>query len=111
MAQRGRPKLNGVAKLQRDLTAIWSYNESRDAGEKHSIAVAHAVSEVGKRHPDIKVSETEVKRALAKFQPKGYAETFVVTKIKNGFGLAFGARPKHARINARKRPSLISDQS
>jgi hypothetical protein len=111
MAQRGRPKLNGVTKLQRDLTVVWSYNESRRAGEKHATAVAHAASEVRKQYPEIKISETEVKRTLAKYQPKGYAETFVVTKIKNGFGLGFGARPKHTRINARKRPSAISDQS
>ena len=35
----------------------------------------------------MKVSETEVKRVLAKFQPKGYPKVFTVTKLKNGFGV------------------------
>lgn len=112
MAQRGRPKLNGVTKLQRDLTVVWSYNESRGAGEKHAVAVANAVSEVRKQYPDMKISETEVKRVLAKFQPKGYPQVFTVTKLKNGFGVGFGPRPEHARINAKtKRPSAISNRS
>jgi hypothetical protein len=111
MAQRGRPKLDGLSKLYRDLTVVWSYNESRRAGEKHAIAVANAVSEVRKQYPGMKVSETEVKRVLARYQPKGHPEVFTVTKLKNGFGLGFGARPEHTRINARKRPSATSDQS
>jgi hypothetical protein len=111
MAQRGRPKLNGVTKLQRDLTVVWSYNESRRTGEKHPIAVASAASEVQKQYPGMKASETEVKRVLAQYQPTGYAETFVVTKIKNGFGLGFGARPVHTRINARKRASATTKRS
>jgi hypothetical protein len=86
MAQRGRPKLNGVAKLQRDLTVVWSYNELRRAGEKHAIAVASAASEVRRLYPGMKVSETEVKRVLAKYQPKGYSEVFTVTKLKHRFG-------------------------
>lgn len=107
MAQRGRPKLNGVKKMQRDLTVVWSYNESRRAGEKHANAVASAVSEVRKQIPGMKVSETEVKRALAKLQPKGYPQVFTVAKLKNGFGVGFGPRPEHARINAKtKRPSV-----
>ena len=105
MAQRGRPKLNAVAKLQCDLSAICSYNESRHAGEKHASAVASAASEVRKRYPGMKVSETEVKRVLARYQPKGYPQVFTVTKLKNGFGVGFGPRPEHTRINARKRPA------
>ncbi len=105
MAQRGRPKLNGATKLQRDLTVLWSYNESRRAGEKHASAVASVASEVRKQLPGMKVSETEVKRVLARFQPQGYPEVFTVTKLKNGFGVGFGPRPEHTRINARKRPA------
>jgi hypothetical protein len=108
MAQRGRPKLNSVEKLQRDLTVVWSYNESRRAGEKHASAVASAAAQVRKQHPGMKVSETEVKRVLARFQPKGYPEVFTVTKLKNGFGVGFGPRPEHARINARKHPAATT---
>jgi hypothetical protein len=112
MAQRGRPKLNGITKLYRDLTVVCSYNEWRRAGEKHANAVASAVSEVRKEYPGMKVSETEVKRVLAKYQPKGYPEVFTVTRHKNGFGLGFGPRPEHTRINAKtKRPSAISNRS
>ncbi|MFL6388737.1 MAG: hypothetical protein ACJ71U_14735 [Terriglobales bacterium] len=109
MAQRGRPKLNGVTKLQRDLTVVWSYNESRRAGEKHASAVASAASEVRKQYPGMKVSETEVKRVLARFQPKGYPQVFTVNKLKNGFGVGFGPRPEHTRINARKRPAATTN--
>ena len=109
MAQRGRPKMKGVAKLQRDLTIVWSYNESRRVGEKHAIAVASAATQVRDQYPGMRVSETEVKRVLAKYQPKGNSEAFIVTKLRNGFGLGFGSRPTHARINARKRPPKISD--
>jgi hypothetical protein len=111
MVQRGRPKLNSVEKLQRDLTVVWSYNESRRAGEKHASAVASAASEVRKQHPGMKVSETEVKRVLARFQPKGYPQVFTVTKLRNGFGLGFGPRPEHTRINARKRAAATTNRS
>ena len=108
MAQRGRPKLNDVTKLQRDLTVVLSYNESRRAGEKHASAVASTASEVRKQCPGMKVSETEVKRILARLQPKGYPQVFTVTKLRNGFGLGFGPRPEHTRIKARKRPTATN---
>jgi hypothetical protein len=90
--------------MHRDLTVVWSYNESRRAGEKHVTAVGHAVAEVRKQFPGIKISETEVKRVLATYQPKGYAVTFIATKTPTGFSLGFGARPEYTRINAKKRP-------
>jgi hypothetical protein len=103
MAQRGRPKMSGGQKMYRDLTVVSSYNESRRAGEKHSSAVANAVAEVRKQFPGVKISETEVKRVLATYQPKGYAVTFIATKTRTGFTLNFGARPEYTRINAKKR--------
>lgn len=86
MAQRGRPKLNGATKLQRDLTVLWSYNESRRAGEKHASAVASVASEVRKQLPGVKVSETEVKRVLARFQPKAIQRFLPLPNSRTGLG-------------------------
>jgi len=104
MAQRGRPKMSGGRKMHRDLTVLWSYNKSRRACEKHASAVAYAVAEVRKQFLGMKISETEVKRVLATYQPRGYAVTFIATKTPTGFSLGFGARPEYTRINAKKRP-------
>src|SRR5215475_8915056 len=102
MAQRGRPKMSGMIRLLRDLVVVSSYNESRRSGEKHATAIASAVLKVRSQCPGVKISETEVKRVLARYQPRGYAITWVVTKLRNGFSMGFGARPEHTRINARK---------
>jgi hypothetical protein len=49
-----------------------TYHEARvRGGEKHSAAIREVVSFLKRRNPDIHISETEVKRTLAKYWPKG----------------------------------------
>jgi hypothetical protein len=77
MAQRGRPKLNDVTKLQRDLTVFRSYNESRRAGEKHANAVVSAASEVSEANYPFPSHFPAIAREnpliLAEFCPEGEA--------------------------------------
>lgn len=48
-----------------------AYDEARRRDGKHSAAVTFTVEEVKQRFPKIPISETEVKRILATFRPKG----------------------------------------
>jgi hypothetical protein len=47
-----------------------AYDEARENGEKHSVAVKQTVAVVRQRHPKIRISETGVRRILAKFRPR-----------------------------------------
>jgi hypothetical protein len=72
--RRGRPAKNGVKDLWfllRALTVLHWYREARARGEKHSVAIREAVDLVRQFHPGMPMSETEAKRILAEFQPKG----------------------------------------
>lgn len=51
--------------------AMGAYDEARERGEKHSSAVRYAVDLVKQRDPDGHISETEVKRILAAWRPRG----------------------------------------
>jgi hypothetical protein len=116
MAKRGRPRKNGVQEvwvLFRAFVALEGYNRSRMAGEKYSEALKAGVAEVRQRFPGWPVSLTDVKRALAKFQPKAQplglrvtkpesSHTMVVDDIRferiSDFGV--GPRPTYPRHNA-----------
>src|ERR1039458_7921610 len=50
---------------------MWFYDEARGRKEKHSAAVDEAVKKYRGKFPGVRVSETTVKRALAKYRPKG----------------------------------------
>ena len=47
-----------------------AYDEARKAGEKHIGAVTQSVEVIRRRYPELRISETEVKRILAKFRPR-----------------------------------------
>jgi len=70
----GRPqKSKGVISAQdfaRAGIAMSVYDEARENGQKHSVAVAQSVEFIKQRHPKMRISETEVKRNLAKFRPR-----------------------------------------
>jgi len=55
----------------RAATAMCGYDEARKKGEKHSVAVAEAVDLVREVLPEMPISETEVKRVLAFWRPRG----------------------------------------
>jgi hypothetical protein len=122
MGKRGRPKTNGAMPgwmFVRVVLVLHAYNEARSSGCKHSSAVTEAVATVKKTWSGMPISETGVKRILAKHQPKGDPVAFQVTKIseetpppatteimgvphetrlKPLFSFGFGPRPKYPRI-------------
>lgn len=51
--------------------AMSAYDEAREKGEKHSDAIRQAVDAVRRRNPGMPISETEVKRSLSAFRPRG----------------------------------------
>ena len=51
--------------------AMAAYDEAREKGEKHSAAVRYAVDSLRRISPKLRISETEVKRILSKFRPRG----------------------------------------
>ena len=50
--------------------AMCAYDQARERGEKHSVAVREAVDFVKQRDPGMSISETEVKRTLAASRPR-----------------------------------------
>ena len=47
-----------------------AYDEARERGDKHSVAVRGAVEHLKKSSPGMPISETEVKRILAVWRPR-----------------------------------------
>lgn len=82
---RGRPK------KEEDTIEFWrffragmvmsAYDEARASGEKHSAAVTHAVDHVRQRCSKMPISETEVKRTLATFRPRGSQTILQFTRV------------------------------
>jgi hypothetical protein len=70
---RGRPKKKmGEQVFWRFVRAgsiMCAFDEAREGGEKHSAAITHAVQYVRQHHPEMPVSETELKRILATYRP------------------------------------------
>lgn len=125
MGKPGRPKKNGLQPiwvLQRVTLALFAYERAREAGEKHCVAVREAVKYIRQNAPRMRISETEVKRIVAYWRPKGSTNclrviepgpsynTLSVPVLKNGVAsfsdcrvlyTAFhGPRPTYARANA-----------
>jgi len=70
----GRPrKSKGVISAQdfaRAGIAMSVYDEARENGQKHSVAVAQSVEFTRQHYPEMRISETGVKRILAKLRPR-----------------------------------------
>lgn len=82
MNRRGRPR-NGkkpVWILERVILAVYAYGEARKLGEKHSVAVTEAVKYIRATAPAMRVSETEVKRIMAAWRPRGSPTCLFVSK-------------------------------
>jgi hypothetical protein len=73
--QRGRPKKKGDIKeawqFVRAGIVMSAYDESREKGEKHSVAVRDAVDFLRLYRPEMPICETEVKCTLSTFRPRG----------------------------------------
>jgi hypothetical protein len=123
MNKRGRPKKNGMKPLwmlRRITLVLRGYQKAREAGVKHSVAIQEAVRHVRETEPQMPISETEVRRTLARYRssrlPYGY---FVVEPdptnntitlpggrvIKIGLTVCLVPRVDYPRINASQHPS------
>jgi hypothetical protein len=92
MAKRGRPNKHGAKPgwiLFRSAMVLAAYDKARAKGEKHSAAVAEAVSAVRNQVPEMPISETEVKRVLAEFRSEASEGVLIVTE-----GIAQGSEAK-----------------
>jgi len=71
----GRPRqkegLFSFRDFDRANIAMSLYHEARKNGQKHSVAVAQTVESIKQRYPMVQISETEVKRILAAWSPRG----------------------------------------
>lgn len=71
----GRPRKTEGGFSTNDLvragTVMALYDQARQNGQKHSAAVMQSVELIKQRHPMMRVSETEVKRILAVWRPRG----------------------------------------
>jgi hypothetical protein len=122
MNKRGRPKKNGqmpMWTLRRDTLIIYGYDQARKVGEKHAAAIKEEryVQESDSRMP---ISETEVRRVLARWRPRLKPFGLVVIKpnpsesiltlpngmvFRIGLTAAVGPRPIYPRANAAEKPS------
>ncbi len=69
----GRPPKNGVKEprqFSRALLVIDAYRKFRELGEKRIAAIRETVEAIRRSNPELPISETEVKRVLAEFQPQ-----------------------------------------
>ena len=71
----GRPRKTEGEFSTNDLvragTVMGLYDEARKDGQKHSAAVVQTVELIKERHSMMRISETEVKRILAVWRPRG----------------------------------------
>ena len=105
--------------LGRVTLAVYAYDLATGAGEKHSVAISEAVQYIRHTAPRMRISETEVKRIMADWRPKGSASCLFVDKphpeqsiipvlgrdgeptyATNLYTASVGPRPVYARANA-----------
>jgi hypothetical protein len=71
---RGRPrKKEGTIEFWQFVRAaatMSAYDEARESGQKHSVAVTQAVDSIRRLQPTMPISRTVVKRILAEFRPR-----------------------------------------
>jgi hypothetical protein len=70
MAKRGRPTKNGAKPLwmlRRITKVLRGYQEARATGEKHSVAIKEAIRYLRSEEPWMPISDTEVRRILARW--------------------------------------------
>jgi hypothetical protein len=114
----GRPRKNGLQPhwmWERASLVLFAYDRSRNLGNKHSTAVIEAVTFVREQNPQMPISESEVKRILARLRSKDAKLTPIVTApapgcetktLPNGrilrvkFKVSLGPCPIYPRINA-----------
>lgn len=91
--KRGAPKKNGVLDgivLIRRLETVAAYQKARVDGKTDRVAKELAIESVMQRFPNMKISKSEVERALKELQPneemKAGRDVFVPTLSAFGIG-------------------------
>lgn len=78
---RGRPRKQGDTiksrRFARAAMVMSAYDEARREGQKHSVAIRHAVDTVRNCSPATSISDSEVRRILSTFRPRGSATILV----------------------------------
>ena len=78
---RGRPRKQGDTiksrQFARAAMVMSAYDEARREGQKHSVAIRHAVDTVRNCSPATSISDSEVRRILSTFRPRGSATILV----------------------------------
>jgi hypothetical protein len=104
MRKRGRPAKNGLKDsraLSRVLAVLHSYDQARAEGEKYSVAIDEAIAFVRQLHPTMRISQTEAKRVLGEFRPKG-----ACVILKSEFSVAEGEEARKIRSKMSERGFL-----
>ena len=118
MNKRGRPKKDGYQSfwmIGRETYALYAYQQAREAGQKHFLAVQEAVIFVRQNLPGVPISDTEVRRILAKWRSTRRNHVLSVSKpdpavstitLPNGrvarklYTASWLPRPKYPRTNS-----------
>jgi hypothetical protein len=99
--------------LKRSLLILLEFGRARRREVKHSAAIEETVTVIRCNYPDLRVSETEVKRTLAEWMPRNRETTYLAREPENPDkmhrldGLDYrvivclyvGPRPVYPRIN------------
>jgi hypothetical protein len=83
--KRGRPRKEQDTiefwRFARGAMGTCAFDEARERGEKHSVAIREAVKSVKEHSPGMPFSETEMRRTLKRTRPKG-SETILRVERK-----------------------------
>jgi len=116
MPPRGRPRKNGEKPrwmFERSLFILLEFHKTRNREPKHSAAIRDTVAVIRRKYPELPISETEVKRILAKWMPRDCETAFLVREPANPdamhrlpcgdyrptVSIYIGPRPVYPRIN------------
>lgn len=117
MKKSGRPRTTKQPfwMLERVTRVVFAYQRARSTGEKHTVAIQAAIDYVRDTMPKVRISETGVKRILAKWCPEAGLNALSVSvptsdnrliTLPNGlifrvrFTAHLGPRTNYARANA-----------
>lgn len=101
----GRPSKMGrkePGQFARVMAILHGYRQAREKGLKHSVAIRETVVLVGVTNPEKPISETEVKRVLAEFQPKNCKDAVTRYAVTVEFSVLQGKEAAQRRHYIRK---------
>ncbi len=107
--RRGRPRANGQQPgwmLFRAFEILRVYQSLRDAGNKYAYAVRETRDVLRKQYPDMRISETEIKRVLrSMYDPHSRVEWAVRPNATAGGSLSYGVYERACPRSPYRKPS------